>query len=103
MQKADGLDDQFTVEAIANLDRVYSDASVNTLLSRWNGSTKTNGWNIGVTSEKSAYQPQNFIVQLVGRTFQDEPAYEVVASGLTFPLNKPVYLAVVISASTTNG
>ncbi len=99
IEKADGLNDQFTVEAIANLDRVYADASVNTLLSRWNSNTKTDGWNIGVTSQKSAYQPQNFIVQLVGRTFQDEPAYEVVASGLTFPLNKPVYLAAVISAS----
>lgn len=101
VQKADGLDDQFTVEAIANLDRLYPDASVNTLLSRWNGNTKTSGWNIGVTSKKSAYQPRNFIVQLVGRTFQDEPAYEVVASGLRFPLGKSVYFAAAISASTS--
>ncbi|TWT60453.1 DUF1549 domain-containing protein [Rubinisphaera italica] len=98
---ADELDDHFTVEAIVNLDRIYTDASVNTLLSRWNGSTKTNGWNIGVTSQKSSYQPQNFIVQLIGRNFQDEPTYEVVASGLQFPLNKPVYVAAVISASTS--
>ncbi|NQV23523.1 MAG: DUF1553 domain-containing protein [Rhodopirellula sp.] len=103
VQKADGLDDEFTVEAVAILDRLYPDASVNTLLSRWNGSTKTDGWNIGVTSEKSGYQPRNFIVQLVGRTFQDEPTYEVVASGLRFPLGKPVYLAAAISASTSPG
>jgi len=102
VQKADALNDEFTVEAIANLDRLYSDASVNTLLSRWNGSSKTNGWNIGVTSTKSAYQPRNFIVQLVGRTFQDEPAYEVVASGLRYPLNKPVYLAAAIAATTSD-
>lgn len=102
IEEASGLNERFTVEVIANLDRVYSDASVNTLLSRWDGNTKTDGWNIGVTSQKSAYQPQNFIVQLVGRTFQDEPAYEVVASGLTFPLNKPVYLAAVISASLSD-
>ncbi len=102
VQQADGLDAQFTVEAITNLDRLYPDASVNTLLSRWNGSTKTNGWNIGVTSTKSAYQPRNFIVQLVGRTFQDEPAYEVVASGLRFPLNTPVYIAAAISATTSD-
>ncbi|MEQ8790931.1 MAG: hypothetical protein RIC55_32005 [Pirellulaceae bacterium] len=101
IQKVDDPGVQFTVEAIANLDRIYADASVNTLLSRWNGDTKTDGWSIGVTSTKSAYHPQNFIVQLVGRTFQDEPAYEVVASGLTFPLGKPVYLAAVISASTS--
>lgn len=101
IQKVDDPGDQFTVEAIVNLDRIYADASVNTLLSRWNGNSKTSGWNIGVTSTKSAYHPQNFIVQLVGRTFQDELAYEVVASGLKFPLGKPVYLAAVISASTS--
>ncbi|MCA9069049.1 MAG: DUF1553 domain-containing protein, partial [Planctomycetaceae bacterium] len=101
IQKVNDPGDQFTVEAIANLDRIYADASVNTLLSRWNSSSKTNGWNIGVTSAKSAYHPQNFIVQLVGRTFQDELAYEVVASGLKFPLGKPVYLAAVISASAS--
>ncbi|TWU12111.1 Planctomycete cytochrome C [Symmachiella macrocystis] len=101
VEKAEGLDGRFTVEVIAILDRLYSNASVNTLISRWNGSTKTNGWSIGVTSKKSAYQPRNLIVQLVGRTFQDEPAYEVVASGLRFPLGKPVYFAVSISATTS--
>ena len=102
LQQTEGFADEFTVEAVANLDRVYADASVNTLFSRWNGSTTADGWNIGVTSEKSGYQPRNFIVQLVGRTFQDEPAYEVVASGLRFPLGKPVYLAAVISATTSD-
>ncbi len=102
LRQTGSLADEFTVEAVANLDRLYADASVNTLLSRWNGSSTTDGWGIGVTSEKSAYQPRNFIVQLVGRTFQDEPAYEVVASGLRFPLGKPVYLAAVISATTSD-
>ncbi len=103
LQNNNGFEDQFTVEAIANLDRLYADSSVNTLFSRWNGNSSASGWNIGVTSAKSAYQPNNLIVQLVGRTFQDEPTYEVVASGLKFPLNKPVYLAVVISAKTSDG
>ncbi len=101
VQNADGLDTQFTVEAITTLDRLYPDASVNTLLSRWNGNTRTAGWNIGVTSKKSAYQPRNFIVQLTGRTFQDEPAYEVVASGLRYPLGRPVYVAAAVSASAS--
>ena len=101
-QQTKELDDQFTVEAVVNLDRLYPDASVNTLLSRWNGNSQSDGWSIGVTSTKSAYEPNNFIVQLVGRTFQDEPVYEVVASGLRFPLNKPVYIAAAVSASTSN-
>ncbi len=101
LKKVDDFGDQFTIEAITILDRIYPDASVNTLLSRWNSSTKNNGWNLGVTSTKSAYHPQNFIVQLIGRNFQDEPTYEVVASGLTFPLGKPVYLAASISATVS--
>lgn len=97
-KQAEKLGDEFTVEAVTILDRVYPDASVNTLFSRWTGSTKTPGWNIGITSARSGYQPRNFIVQFVGRTFQDEPKYEVVASGLRFPLGKPVYIAAAISA-----
>ncbi len=101
VQQTDEPGDQFTVEAIVCLDRLYPDASVSTLLSRWNGSTQTNGWSIGVTSTKSAFRPRNLIVQLVGRTFQDEPAYEVVASGLRIPLHRPVYIAAAISAATS--
>lgn len=89
---------EFTIEAVTNLDRLYTDASVNTLLSKWNGSTRTPGWNLGVTSEKSGYHPQNFIVQLSGETFQSEPFYEVVASDLRFPLQTPTYIAAAISA-----
>lgn len=90
--------EEFTIEAVANLDRLYPDASVNTLVSRWNGSTKTPGWNLGVTSEKSGFKPRNFIVQLTGETFQHEPFYEVVASNLRFPLQTPTYIAAAISA-----
>lgn len=102
LKNTDGFDDQFTVEAVTILDRIYPDATANTLLSRWNGNAKANGWKICVTSAKSAYQPRNFVVALVGRTIQDEPVYEVVASGLRYPLNKPVYLAAAISATPTD-
>lgn len=98
IQEADIPDEEFTIEAVANLDRLYPDASVNTLLSRWNGNSHTPGWNLGVTSEKSGYEPRNFIVQLTGETFQNEPFYEVVASNLRFPMQKPTYIAAAISA-----
>lgn len=99
LKNTDRFDDQFTVEAVTVLDRVYADATANTLLSRWNGNLKTRGWKICVTSAKSAYQPQNFVVALVGRTVQNEAVYDVVASGLRYPLNTPVYLAAAISAA----
>ncbi len=91
--------DQFTVEAIANLDSLYKDASVKTLVSRWDGSQTHTGWNLGVTSEKSRYQPRNFILQLVGDDFQSNRVYEVVASDLRVPLKSPFYLAAAISAA----
>jgi hypothetical protein len=91
------LGDQFTVEAVAILDRMYTDASVSTLISRWNGGNSSRGWNIGVTSERSAYQPRNFIVQIIGDNSAGNIAYEVVASDLRVPLNTPVYLAASIN------
>ncbi len=90
--------DTFTVETIANLDRIYDDASVNTLVSRWNGSHSSSGWSLGVTSAKSKYQPRNLILQLIGKNVAGGMDYEVVASGLRFPLNKPVYVAAAITA-----
>jgi len=90
--------EDFTLEAIAHLDSIHRDASVNTLVGRWDGSHKSIGWAFGVTSEKSRYDPRNVILQLVGDDFQGNRVYEVVASNLRFPLAKPVYLAVSLSA-----
>lgn len=91
-------EDDFTLELVTVLDGVYSDASVNTLLSRWNGSQDDVGWSLGVTSAKSRFDPRNFILQIVGDDFQKNRIYEVVASGLRVPLGKPVYLAASVSA-----
>ncbi|MEM9017915.1 MAG: hypothetical protein AAGC68_12955, partial [Verrucomicrobiota bacterium] len=90
--------DAFTIEAVAHLDNIHRDASVNTLVSRWNESKEMTGWTFGVTSEKSRYEPRNFILQLVGDDFQHNRIYEVVPSALRFPLRKPVYFAAAISA-----
>jgi len=91
-------DEAFTIEAVTVLDRVYDDASVNTLLSRWSGSQEDIGWSLGVTSAKSRFDPQNLIFQITGDDFQKNRIYEVVASGLKVPLGKPVYVAAVVSS-----
>ncbi len=96
-------DDHFTVETVANLESVYKDASVNTLVGQWSGGNTSTGWILGVTSEKSGYDPRNLIVQIVGDDFQGNRIYEVVASDLRVPLNTPVYLAASISAVPSNG
>ncbi len=93
--------DAFTIEVIGRLEAIYKDASVNTLVSKWNGSTKHSGWALGVTSEKSRYQPRNFIMQLVGKDFQGNQVYQVVPSDLRADLNRQLYLAAVISAKAS--
>ena len=98
------LDDTFTVEAVARLDKVYTSASVNTLVSRWNGAQAgTGGWSFGVTSERSAHEPQNLIVQLVGKDTAGNIRYEVVDSNLIVPMKKPVYLAAAIRTGDQGG
>ncbi|MCB1124149.1 MAG: DUF1553 domain-containing protein, partial [Verrucomicrobiae bacterium] len=90
--------DAFTLEAVVRLDQLHEDASVNTIVSQWNGDYQEGGWSIGVTSTRSKYEPRNFIVQLVGENGAGNMEYEVVASGLRVPLNKPVYLTAVVTA-----
>lgn len=90
--------EDFTVEAVVQLNSLYPNASVRTIVSHWNGDPAHRGWNFGVTSTKSAYQPRNLILQLVGgepRTDgTDKPKYEVIASNLRPELNRPYYVAV---------
>jgi hypothetical protein len=85
--------DSFTIEAVASLDVIHQDASVNTLVSRWNGSNSSAGWTFGVTSVKSRYQPRNFILQLIGKNSGGSTVYEVVPSNMRIPTGRPVYLA----------
>lgn len=88
----------FTIEAIIELDSLFPDATVRTIASQWNGSTGHRGWNFGVTSAKSAYQPRNLILQLTGglpaQAGTARPTYEVIASNLRPELNRPYYVAV---------
>ncbi len=101
INEAELPDDEFTIEAVVNIDSVHPDAAVNTLISRWHESKKDIGWTFGVTSAKSRYRPRNLIIQLVGDDFQHQRIYEVVASDLHLPLGKPYYLAAAISAKAS--
>lgn len=93
--KTEGND--FAVEAVVYLDTLYPDGAVRTIASRWNNNKAERGWALGVTSEKSAYKPNNLIVQFCGEDFQGSLMYEVVPSNLRVQLKKPYYLAAVIS------
>jgi hypothetical protein len=86
----------FTVEAVIQVNELYKDASVRTIVSQWSGNSKKVGWNFGVTSEKSGYKPRNLILQLIGAVDGQAVKYEVVASNLRPELNRPYYVAVVV-------
>jgi len=96
LPKGSLADDHFTISAVVNLEKIHPDGRVNTLISQWDGTQEAPGWAMGVTSAESRYQPRNFIVQLVGQNPGGDLEYEVVASNLRVPLNRPIFLAAVI-------
>ena len=88
----------FTFAAIFQLDSLYPTASVRTLVSAWDNSKSSRGWSIGVTSEKSAYQPRNLILQPIGAG-----GYEVVASNLRPELKTACLVAVTVEQRKNAG
>jgi len=93
----------FSIEAVVQLDTLYPDSSVRTIAARWNNAKTEPGWSFGVTSTKSAYKPNNLIIQLCGDDFQGTQLYEVVASDLRIPTGRPYYVAASITDQTPPG
>jgi mono/diheme cytochrome c family protein len=89
---------EFTVEAVVNVDSVYPDSAVRTIVSRWNGDMATKGWSIGLTGKSSKYKGNHLIFEISGDDFQGALVREVVASNIFIPENTPYYVA----ASVTN-
>ena len=87
------LGTSWSIEAIARLDHIHANANVNTLLSQWSGSHQKAGWTFGITSAKSAYEPRNFIMQLIGENIGGDTIYRVIDSNLQIPLGKTHYLS----------
>ncbi|MBI1313295.1 DUF1549 domain-containing protein [bacterium] len=97
--------DDFTIEAVIQLESLYPDASVRTIAANWGGDSGQRGWGFGVTSTKSAYQPRNLILQLVGgdpsAAGTGKPTYEVIPSNLRPELGQPYYVAVTVDVDDT--
>lgn len=88
----------FTFVGLIRLNSLYPDATVRTIISQWDSNNKNRGWAIGVTSEKSAYQPRNLILQVVS-----DQGYEVVASNLRPELNITYRVAVTVQNTDGKG
>ncbi|MFO0811399.1 MAG: DUF1553 domain-containing protein [Gemmataceae bacterium] len=85
----------FTIEAFVVLRSTYDDATVRLIASH--GSDKTGGWAFGVTSRKSANQPQTVVLQLWGTGADGQATYEPQFSGLHVGLNKPYFVAAAVT------
>ncbi len=103
--KAIKFDGDFTVEATVLLKSIYPDANVRTIVSQWDGNNAKVGWNFGVSSAKSKYEPRNLVLQIIGETgATNQIAYEVVASYLHLELDRPYAVAVSVKlAKGTDG
>lgn len=99
--------DTFTLEAYLHLDALYDNAAVRTIASRWNGNSsgtaESYGWSFGITSKKSAYQPNNLIMQFTAENIAGNPLYQVIASDLRIPTQTPYYVAAVIRTGKNGG
>jgi hypothetical protein len=91
--------DDFTIEAFIMLRSVYEDAAVRPIAAHWSGDRKKPGWSFGVTSKKSAFKPENLVLQLFGDAARNGTDYDAIFSGLHITLNKPYYVAVSVKLS----
>lgn len=95
------LNGDFTVEAFIQLNSLFPDSSVRTIVSQWNSSKASPGWAFGITSAKSSHKPRNLILQLTGVPQRGDHGYEVIASDLRPELNKPYFAAVSVKFDET--
>ena len=92
---ADG--DGFAVEAVVKLESLAEDASVRTIVSRWNGSRTERGWALGVTGAKSDAQPGTLVLEISGDDFQASLLNEAILSGLSIAPGHSYYVAASLS------
>jgi hypothetical protein len=94
--------DEFTVQAIFQVDSIDTGSSPQSIISRWNGnkdSIEAFGWNLAVTGKKSNFTPQSVIVQLVGEDDNSNIAYEVAPSHLKIELGRRYHVTAAISCT----
>ena len=91
--------DDFTVEAVANLESIDPGGETRTLVTRWDGNKRNVGWSIDITGVKSRFQPRNILVQLVGEDKNGNIGYQIVVSNLRFPLKRRQHLVVHVAGS----
>ncbi len=94
---------EFTVEAVVNVDAVFPDASVRTIISRWNGDPATKGWSLGLTGKASKHKPNHLVFEIIGDDFQGALVREVLPSTVLIPDHTPYYVAAVVSNRPMEG
>ncbi len=90
----------FTVEAFILPRTVAETGALRTIVAKWNGSTTSAGWSLGVTGMKSRRTPMVLAIQTVGTRLDGKFGEIPFYSGLRIQMNKPYFVAAAISFAT---
>ncbi|MCC2669534.1 MAG: Planctomycete cytochrome [Armatimonadetes bacterium] len=83
----------FTIEAFILPRSVYETGAVRTIVSKWDGSTKSPGWGFGITGKQSRRKPQTLVLQLIGKKLDGSAGEEAIFSDQSLQINKPYYVS----------
>ncbi|MEL6107023.1 MAG: PSD1 and planctomycete cytochrome C domain-containing protein [Planctomycetota bacterium] len=91
--------DEFTIEAIFQVDSVYESGAVRTLASTWNGDRKTGGWSFGVTGKGSRRKPQTLVLHVFGQKGNSKIEEAAIFSDQHLELGRPYYASASIQVA----
>lgn len=94
--------DNFTVEVFFQPRSVYETGTVRTLVSKWDGNSKSPGWSLGITGKGSRRKPQTVVLLMHGTLASGSIGEAAVFSDQHVALNKPYYLGASFQAATND-
>jgi cytochrome c553 len=86
----------FTIEAFILPRSVYETAAVRTIVSKWDGSSKSPGWGFGITGKQSRRKPQTLVLQIIGKKLDGTVGEEAIFSDQSLQINKPYYVSAAV-------
>lgn len=86
---------EFTLECFFQLRSIAKTGAVRTIVSKWDGSLKNQGWRFGVTGAGSRRKPQTLVLQMVGKKENGAIGEDAIFSDHHIQLNTPYYAAAV--------
>jgi hypothetical protein len=83
--------DEFTIESFFQLRSIAQSGAVRTLVAKWDGSHRTQGWRFGVTGAGSRRKPQTLVLQMAGKKSNGVISEAAIFSDQHIQINTPYY------------